>query len=278
MGLFNRGKGGPDAEAAEAAEVLDAADDVQLDVEFDAPTAAEGDAGGAEEGEEAVEVPIEDVDASGPYDISEAPIDGIGRVDLGAVQIPVLESMELHLENDESGDLVSAVVVVGNAALRVSVIAAPRSGGYWDEMRPEIVTSVADVNGRLDEVDGTLGTELRGVVPGVDEQGNEGFQPIRLFGIEGPRWCLHGAMLGDAAVNDEAARMFDAFLGLCVVSRGDEPMAPGHVVPLTIPAEMQEAAEAADATDGATEGEAEGEGPAEMLNPFERGPEITEIR
>jgi hypothetical protein len=57
-----------------------------------------------------------------------------------------------------------------------------------------------------------------------------------------------------------------------VVVRGDAAMAPRELLPLRLPQDLTDAIEAQDA---------EAEGPqrsADDLNPFERGPEITEVR
>ncbi|HEU4674559.1 MAG TPA: DUF3710 domain-containing protein, partial [Motilibacteraceae bacterium] len=63
-----------------------------------------------------------------------------------------------------------------------------------------------------------------------------------------------------------------------VVVRGDEAMPPREPIPLRLPAQAAPAAE--DAEDETATGEDEAQGPrsADDLNPFERGPEITEIR
>jgi hypothetical protein len=53
-----------------------------------------------------------------------------------------------------------------------------------------------------------------------------------------------------------------------VVARGDAPMPPRELLELTLPAEAQQAM---------AEEQSEGE-ERPPLNPFERGPEITEVR
>jgi hypothetical protein len=52
------------------------------------------------------------------------------------------------------------------------------------------------------------------------------------------------------------------------VVRGNDPMAPRDLIPLRLPTVPE--------NEGSTEGSAEGR--TESLSPFERGPEITEIR
>ena len=57
---------------------------------------------------------------------------------------------------------------------------------------------------------------------------------------EGPRWLLRGIVYGQAAVEEDetsavVADVVNAFR-LVVVRRGDEAMAPGDLLPLTMPA------------------------------------------
>ena len=56
---------------------------------------------------------------------------------------------------------------------------------------------------------------------------------------EGPRWLLRGIVYGQAAIEDDAdspvvADVLDAFRQV-IVRRGDEAMAPGDLLPLTMP-------------------------------------------
>jgi hypothetical protein len=77
---------------------------------------------------------------------------------------------------------------------------------------------------------------------------------------------LSGAALEDP---EQAAIMEQVFQHIVVV-RGDAPMPPRELLELTLPAEAQQAMNA--------EQSGQGEGGRPPLNPFERGPEITEVR
>ena len=61
-----------------------------------------------------------------------------------------------------------------------------------------------------------------------------------------------------------------------VVVRGSEAMAPREPVPLTLPPMVTESDDDADSPDDHDTDQAAGN--ADDLQPFERGPEITEIR
>ena len=148
-------------------------------------------------------------------------------------------------------------------------------------MRGEIRAGITKQGGTADEVDGPLGTELRTKVPVRAADGSSSVQPARFVGVSGPRWFLRGVMTGQAAVEEGTdAELVELFREVVVV-RGFDPMAPRDPIPLRLPAAPQTAEEAAtdDAEDG--DGGDGGDGKAtkaDDLNPFERGPEITEIR
>jgi hypothetical protein len=58
---------------------------------------------------------------------------------------------------------------------------------------------------------------------------------------EGPRWLLRGIVYGQAAVEEgvepPVAELLTAFRRV-VVRRGDEAMAPGDLLPLSMPANL----------------------------------------
>lgn len=211
---------------------------------------------------------LDEVDRSaGPYDITEVPDDGLARLDLGGVQVPGVEGMELRLEVDEEADAVVAVsVVTPDSALQIMVFAAPRTDGIWDEVRGEIRANLAS-QGLVDEVNGAFGRELHATLTVSDDQGRSAMQPVRFVGVDGPRWFLRGLFSGAAARETAAAAPLEAVLRACVVVRGNDPMAPGDPLPLHVPTEVPEGMQ-----------RNEDEGGRRRLPPPERGPEITEIR
>jgi hypothetical protein len=210
--------------------------------------------------------------SSGPYDISEQPDDGVTRLDLGGIRVPGVEGMELRLEVDEAADQVVAVTVVhADSALQLTVFAAPRHEGIWDDVRGEIRGNLAG-SGLVDEVTGDFGRELHATLTLTGPEGQSVMQPVRFVGIDGPRWFLRGLFSGAAARETAAAAPLEAVLRASVVVRGTDPMAPGDALPLHVPL---------DVPDGMSrqgdEPEPEGDG-RKTLPPPKRGPEITEIR
>ena len=87
--------------------------------------------------------------------------------------------------------------------------------------------------------------------------------------MDGPRWLLRGTISGTAAMGDGLAAPLEEVFADVVVVRGDHPAPPRDLLEIQLPAEMRQALE---------EQAAQAEEQGEYLNPFERGPEITETR
>jgi hypothetical protein len=107
-------------------------------------------------------------------------------------------------------------------------------------------------------------------MPQADQNGRTVFMPARFVGVDGPRWFLRAVVSGRAAIEPAAADAVHEVIRTAVIDRGDEAMPPRELLPLRLPD-----AEGAAQADGPDTTGAEG-GPD--LNPFERGPEITEVR
>jgi hypothetical protein len=216
--------------------------------------------------------------ALGPRDVSEVE-DISALLDLGSILVAPSEGMELRLElNEEDGEnVVGVTALIGDAAVQVQAFAAPRSEGIWDEVREEIAAGITQQGGTADTVAGAFGPELLTRVPAQDANGRSAFQPARFVGIDGPRWFLRAVFTGAAVEPAKAGPMEDLVRGLVVV-RGQEAMAPRELLPLKLPELTAESGPDA-AADPDTDGP---DGAAtrspDDLNPFERGPEITEIR
>ncbi len=203
--------------------------------------------------------------SAGPFDVTE--VDGLdGRVDLGSLWVAGVAGLELRLEMDQStSTIVAATLVLDESAAQLQAFAAPRTSGVWREIRREIAASIADQGGTAEEHNGPLGTELRTRMPSAGPDGRTVFAPARFLGVDGPRWFLRVVLSGRAAIDDEAASGLLDVVRQTVVIRGQDPMAPREMLPLALPSDADPVAEGA-----------EPEEPS--LDPFERGPEITEVR
>jgi hypothetical protein len=182
--------------------------------------------------------------AEGPYDIEEVDLeadteDDPPRIDLGSMVLTGFPGAELRLQvAEETQQIVSAMLVNGDSALELGAYAAPRSGGLWAELRDEIIESATEAGGSAALVEGPFGVELRRLLPVSTPDGEQGYQPSRMWVVEGPRWLLRGIVYGQAALEDglesPVAELVVAFRHV-VVRRGDEAMAPGDLLPLTLP-------------------------------------------
>src|SRR3954454_4417510 len=158
---------------------------------------------------------------SGPWDADDVDEDGVERLDLGALLVPVPDGCEVRVDVQDE-QVVAATVVDGRSALQIHGFAAPRSEGIWDEVRQEIADSLRQGGGSADESDGPFGRELRARIPtaepGPNQMPNQQLQPARFIGVDGPRWFLRGLMTGAGSTDPNQARTLeDVFRGVVVV-------------------------------------------------------------
>lgn len=246
------------------------------DTDSGAPDGTSG--GDVSNDEQAAKAAPVDREANGPHDSSEVDVTDDGRLDLGALRIRGISGMELRLEVDEAADqVVGATAVVADSAVQLQAFAAPRTMGIWDEIRTEIAESILAQGGTADEVQGALGTELRTRMPQAGPDGRTVFAPARFAGVDGPRWFLRAVFSGRAAIDDEAAAPLLEVVRSVVVVRGENAMAPREMLALTLPVQPEAQGEA-DADGEATDSGDAAPVHTDDLKPFERGPEITEVR
>lgn len=204
---------------------------------------------------------------AGPWDVEDVPDGGPERIDLGSLQVPLNEGAEVRVEVSAQGEVVAAIVMRGQSSMQVQAFAAPRTEGIWAEVRQEIARTLAEGGGRTEEAEGPLGVELRGQILAQAPDGGPVLAPARFLGVDGPRWFLRALINGPAAQDEPAAEpLIEDFRGVVVV-RGSEAMVVRDLLPLRLPADVQQAAEQA----------AQAAGRVAPAVP-ERGPEITEIR
>jgi Protein of unknown function (DUF3710) len=189
------------------------------------------------------EIPATD----GPWDVADAPKDGLARIDLGSLRLPALPGMDLRVELNPQQKVIAATLRAGESTLQVSAFAAPRAEGIWDGVREDLAKSASGQGGKLEEVEGPFGTELAGTImaapppqPGQTTPPQPVRRPVRFLGVDGPRWFLRGMLSGPAAAPyegdppPEAAALETAFRGIVVV-RGSEPMPVREQLSLTLP-------------------------------------------
>jgi hypothetical protein len=213
---------------------------------------------------------------NGPWDESEVDKALEGRVDLGGLLVPAVPGMEVRLEVSEQQQVMAITVVLGQSAIQLQAFAAPRSEGIWSEVRDEISVEVTKQGGVIDKGVGAFGPELRARVPVRLPDGSQGVQVVRFLGADGPRWFLRAVISGQAAVQPQAAAVVEQVFRDVVVVRGTQAMAPRDPIPLRLPPQARPTDPAAAA--GTPAPPASPYSGGGDINPFERGPEITEIR
>jgi hypothetical protein len=201
---------------------------------------------------DAVELDTDELDgrewrSAGPYDVSEVdleedPPEGLPRIDLGSIVVTGFPGAELRLQVDEASQaIVSAMLVHDDSALELSAYAAPRSGGYWPELRQDLIEATTEAGGSIALTEGPFGVELRRIIPVTTPTGEEGYQPSRMWVVEGPRWLLRGIVYGQAALEEgvepPVSELLTAFRSV-VVRRGDQAMGPGDLLGLELPEEL----------------------------------------
>lgn len=182
--------------------------------------------------------------ADGPYDVSEVGDEPDGeagqRIDLGCVQIPLLEGLEIRVEVDQESNQPGAVTLIkGEGAVQVRAFAAPRSGGAWAEAYRDVKAQLSHDGGTVDEAEGTFGSELRATVAAQDEQGRAVMQRLRFVGVDGPRWMLQGILFGAGADPSTAGELEELYRSVVVV-RGDAAMPMGALLPVVLPQEVRD--------------------------------------
>jgi hypothetical protein len=171
---------------------------------------------------------------TGPFDVRDAPEDEVTRIDLGALRIPVREGIDVRLDLNETKQVISVTLANADGQMQVSVFAAPRNEGIWDEVRAELRESLKAQGGAGDDAgDGPFGVELVGTLPGEG-----GRVPVRFIGVDGPRWFLRAMLLGAIATDDGPAASFEQALREVVVVRGSEPLPVREPVALQLPPDV----------------------------------------
>ncbi|MFL6240092.1 MAG: DUF3710 domain-containing protein [Actinomycetes bacterium] len=213
----------------------------------------------------------------GPYDLADAPDDDLPRLDLGSLRIPIPDGVEVRLEVDEqSQTIIAAVAVLGANAIQIGAFAAPKTSGIWNEVADEIAQGLRDAGGAGDVTDGPFGRELHARIPMETPGGGRSVQPARFIGVDGPRWFLRGMVQGPAATDPVQARKLEEIFRGVVVVRGGDAMAPRDPLPLQVPRDVAEQMQ--EAHEHAENEAAQSTENRYAVDPFERGPEITEIR
>ncbi len=174
-----------------------------------------------------------DVPIIGPWDEADHP-EREDRIDAGVLWLPQVEGAQIQFSIDKNRTVVLGMVYLKDrTAIQLQVFAAPKSGGLWEDIRADLISSVASQGGKFSEADGEFGHEVHAKMP---VPGGQQVAPVRYIGIDGPRWLLRVTVSGKAA-NDETLsnQYLHEILDDLVVVRGQEPHPPRELLPLSLP-------------------------------------------
>lgn len=172
-----------------------------------------------------------EVPDSGPYDEEDAPDDGMARIDLGSVRVPLPEGAQLQVEMDPAGPLKAVHPLTQHGRLTISAYAAPRTGKLWPEINRELADQLSHDAARVRREIGEWGTE----VVALDND-----LLYRFIGIDGPRWLLRGMVIGPKDRSAAAAALLRDVIRESVVVRGKHPMPAREPLPVQLPQEVAE--------------------------------------
>jgi hypothetical protein len=214
----------------------------------------EPESAGAQRKPDADVNPVAD-DVDGPFDIEDfddpaAAADG--RLDLGAVLLPLPPSAQLQVELTETGVPSAVWVVTANGRFTVAAYAAPKTGGLWREVAGELAESLRNDGATVTIQDGRWGREVVGTATGV----------VRFIGVDGYRWMIRCVVNASAETVDaltEEAR--DALMDT-VIRRGDTPLPVRTPLPVQLPEPMASQLREAAAAQGSAGGQ-----PVEPVEP-----------
>lgn len=165
----------------------------------------------------------------GPYDVTEAPSDGIERLDLGSVRFPVPDGSQLQVQVDPAGPVQAVHVVTPVGRLTISAFAAPRTAGLWSEVRAELAEQLRQDGARVLIEQGEWGSEISAESP---------MAALRFVGVDGPRWLLRGVAAGPGNHAQACAKLLYELIDATVVVRGQDPLPVRTPLPIELPEEI----------------------------------------
>ncbi|MFD1150648.1 DUF3710 domain-containing protein [Saccharothrix hoggarensis] len=163
----------------------------------------------------------------GPFDEPQAPDDGLNRLDLGSIRLPVPEGAQLQVEMDPAGAVRAVHLLTTVGQLTVSAFAAPKSDRLWPEVCGEMIAQFKNDGFRILRENGDWGEEIAA-------RNNE--VHLRVVGVDGPRWMLRG--IAAAPTEEQGLRATQALYALMrdtIVVRGEQAMPVRTPLPIELP-------------------------------------------
>jgi hypothetical protein len=191
-----------------------------------APEAGDTIEDGADEDPELSDV------SDGPFDVADFEDDGVPRIDLGSVKVPVPDGSQVQVEMDpETGGVRAVHVVTEQGQITVSAYAAPRTGGLWREVSAELADQLRADGAKVNLGRGKWGLEISAIVGDV---------ALRFVGVDRPRWMLRGVIAGPQSEAAGAVEVLREIVRRTIVDRGDAPMPVRTPLTITLPEAVAE--------------------------------------
>ncbi|MEU0537828.1 DUF3710 domain-containing protein [Amycolatopsis tolypomycina] len=170
--------------------------------------------------------------SDGPFDVADFEDDGIPRIDLGSVKVPVPDGSQVQVEMDpEAGGVRAVHVVTEQGQITVSAYAAPRSGGLWREVSSELADQLRSDGAKVTIGRGVWGLEISAIIGDV---------ALRFVGVDRPRWMLRGVIAGPQSEAAAAVEVLREIVRRTIVDRGDAPMPVRTPLTITLPEAVAE--------------------------------------
>ncbi|NBH06167.1 DUF3710 domain-containing protein [Amycolatopsis sp. SID8362] len=170
--------------------------------------------------------------SDGPFDVADFDDDGVPRIDLGSVKVPVPDGSQVQVEMDpETGGVRAVHVVTEQGQITVSAYAAPRSGGLWREVSTELAEQLRADGAKVNIGRGKWGLEISAIVNDV---------ALRFVGVDRPRWMLRGVIAGPQSEAAGAVEVLREIVRRTIVDRGDAPMPVRTPLTITLPEAVAE--------------------------------------
>lgn len=175
-----------------------------------------------------------DRELKGPFDSSEVGLLA-PHLDFGSLRISPREGLQIRAEvDDNSKRIVALTLELENHKLQLQAFSAPTKDGMWEEVMQQTITAIQAQNGTVELLEGQLGKELRVTAP-VSMHGQISFKETRVVGVDGPRWFLRGIFSGEELYSTSRYLTLVELFRATVVHRGDYPVPPGELLPITLP-------------------------------------------
>ncbi|MCF8528494.1 MAG: DUF3710 domain-containing protein [Aquiluna sp.] len=171
---------------------------------------------------------------NGPFDVSEVGL-LTPYLDFGSIRVAPMANMQIRADVEEASKrLIAITLEIESHRIQMQAFAASKTEGLWQPTLDSIEASLVAQGGSSSRWESELGVELLAQVP-FEENGRRLLRESRFIGVDGPKWFLRGVLTGpEMHLSSRRDPLIAAFRAVAV-SRGNVPMPPGELLPLTLP-------------------------------------------